>query len=449
MIARYGKQLWGSVVVASTLAGQHRIPFLPRHRLEALRDRRIRRLVAYAARSVPYYRQWFAREGLDPNRIKGAADLDRLPLLDRNLVRTQPGLFLAESAAARGGVSFWTSGSTGMPLQVSHDRRSLLANISFGERERDPVVHACGSFRPTECYVGYETSTMKKVLALYEENTWLPVRPRRRFVSVGEPIEAIAAIVNAERPDLLVGYGGWIDLFFRTVVARGIDLHPPRMVMYMGEALPPGGRAHIEERFGVPVLSRYNAIEAFKIGFFCEHRTGFHLHEDLCHVRVIGPDGETAAPGIEGEIVITNLVNRATILLNYPLGDLGTMSVERCPCGRTLRLLRELEGRTEDILPLIDGRFVHPRLVWQVFKNDRDVLQYQLTQHDPQRFELTLVTVDDAIFEKALERALPALRQLLGPEATIETRRETLDRRPGEKFRAVASRCTRAATTKP
>jgi hypothetical protein len=42
--------------------------------------------------------------------------------------------------------------------------------------------------------------------------TFLPVRPRRRFVSVREPVDAVAAIVNAERPDVLVGYGGWVDL---------------------------------------------------------------------------------------------------------------------------------------------------------------------------------------------------------------------------------------------
>ncbi len=124
--------------------------------------------------------------------------------------------------------------------------------------------------------------------AFYEENTLLPVRPRRSFVSLLEPIEKIAAIANAERPDVLVGYGGWIDLFFKTIAARGIDLRPPKMVMYMGEALPHGAREYIERRFGIPVLSRYNAVEAFKIGFFCEHRTGFHIHEDLCHVRIVG-----------------------------------------------------------------------------------------------------------------------------------------------------------------
>jgi phenylacetate-coenzyme A ligase PaaK-like adenylate-forming protein len=442
-IARPWRKLRGNAVIAAHLPGQREVPFLPRERLEALRDRRIRRLVAYAAETVPYYRDWFARSGVDPREIAGARDLERLPVLEKELVRARPELFVAESRAAKGALAFRTSGSTGAPIEIRHDRRSLLANLAFGERERQPVIRSCGgSFRPREIYVGYETSTFKKVVAFYDASTLLPVRPARRFVSLLEPIETIAALVNAERPDVLVGYGGWMALFFRTVAARGLPLHPPKLALYMGEALPHGARAQIEGTFGIPVLSRYNAVEAFKIGFFCEERTGFHLHEDLCHVRIAGPDGRQVPAGTQGEVVITNLVNRGTVLLNYPLGDLASLSQAHCPCGRTSALLSELEGRVEDILPLADGRFLHPRAVWQVLKDDPSVLQYQLTQEEPRRFTLTLTTMDEASFRAAAGRALPRLERLLGPGAVIGPLWDgALPRRDERKFRAVVSRC--------
>lgn len=430
------RRLRDSLVIAAHLPGQRWVPFLPREKLDALRDRRIRDIVQHAARHVPYYREWFAREGIDPRSIKGAAELDKLPLLDKELVRAQPRLFLAENAQHT--LSFLTSGSTGTPIEIHHDHNSLLANIPYGERERDPVNRLCGgSFRPKELYIGYDTSTFKKVISFYEQNTMMPVRPRRRTVSLLKPIDSIVEIANTERPDILVGYGGWIALFFRTVAARGLKLCPPKLVMYMGEALPHGAREFIEQECGIPVMSRYNAVESFKIGFFCEQRRGFHVHEDLCHVRI--------AAG--GQMIISNLINRATVLLNYPIGDLATISSEPCPCGRTFRLLSELEGRVEDILPLADGRHVHPRAVWQVFKEDRDVLQYQLTQHEPRRFTVTFVTVDVAAFRRARERTLPCLQELLGVDALIETEHRTeLTRGSGSKFRAVASRCAPTAS---
>jgi phenylacetate-CoA ligase len=436
------KRAYGSAVVAANVR-QKRVPFLPREQVERLRDLHVRRIVAYAAKTVPYYRELFARERIDYREIRSAGDLVRLPLLDRELVRRQPKLFLSEAPPARGSLAFFTTGSTGTPLRVQHDRRSLLANLAFGERERAPVIDGTGgSFLPKELYVGNETSTLRKVTAFYQQSTFMPVGSGRRFVSVRAPIEEVAALARLEQPDLLVGYGGWIHLFFKTVAARRIEIHPPKMVMYVAEALPHGGREQIEGSFGIPVMSRYSAAEAFKIGFYCERRTGFHLHEDVTHVRVVGVDGATLGPGEIGRLVISNLVNRGSVLLNYPVGDLGSISSQQCPCGRTFKLLSELEGRVEDIMPLPDGRFVHPRAVWQVFQGDPDLLQYQLTQYEPDRFELRLVTVDRGAFGRVEQRARPLLQALLGPGARIDVSRRGEDEQRGEgKFRAVVSLC--------
>jgi phenylacetate-CoA ligase len=416
---------------------------MPRRKVERIRDQHVRQIVAHAAKSVPYYRELFAREGIDHREIRGAEDLARLPLLDRELVRRQPKLFLSEARSARGSLAFFTTGTTGTPLRVHHDRRSLLANLAFGERERAPVIDGTGgSFLPRELYVGNETSTMRTATAFYRESTFMPVGSGRRFVSVRTPIEEVAALTREVQPDLLVGYGGWIHLFFKTVVARRIEIHPPKMVLYMAEALPHGGREVIEGSFGIPVMSRYAAAEAFRIGFYCERRTGFHLHEDVTHVRVVGADGATLGPGEVGDLVISNLTNRGSVLLNYPIGDLGSISAERCPCGRTFKLLAELEGRVEDIMPLPDGRFVHPRAVWQVFQGDPDLIQYQLIQHEPERFELGVVTVNDEAFRRIEQRARPLLGELLGRGARIEVGRRGEDQQHGEgKFRAVVSLC--------
>lgn len=82
--------------------------------------------------------------------------------------------------------------------------------------------------------------------------------------------------------------------------------------------------------------------------------------------------------------------------------------------------------------------------MWQIFKADPEVLQYQVVQHEPARFAVFLATVDRATFDRARDRALPGLRALLGTDAVIDvTWRETSSTRGKEKFRPVESRLGR------
>ena len=442
---REARRWVGSAIVAAHLPGQRSFPFRPRERIEARRDAAVRRIVAHAVRTVPFYRDLFARERVDPRDVRGAADLDRLPLLSREQVRREPELFRSTAPDARDALPFVTSGSSGTPFEVRHDRRSVLANIAHGERERQPVIALCGgSFRPREVHVGYETSNFKQVLRFYDQHTRLP-RPARTSVSMVAPFEEIVASIERVRPDVLTAYGSFVDLYFRRVAARGAPVHLPRVVMYVGESLPRESRVWIEGRFGVRVLSRYCAAEAFKIGFFCEHATGFHLHEDLSHLRIVDPSGAPCAPGTSGEVVLSNLLNRATVLLNYPMGDRATLSTERCPCRRNLRLLSELEGRVEDPIRLDGGESLHPRAVWAVLRDDPAILQYQLVQHTPASFELKLDTVDAETFRRSSARAIAGLTTLLGANAEIRaTHQPDLGRRERAatgKFRAVESHC--------
>ena len=111
--------------------------------------------------------------------------------------------------------------------------------------------------------------------------------------------------------------------------------------------------------------------------------------------------------------------------------------------------MSEVDGRLEDMLPLPSGETVHPRAIWAVFKDDPDVLQYQLVQTALGRFELKVVTADEATFPASRGRAVTALRALLGPGATIDVSRHAElgrgEREKTGKFRAVESR-VRAST---
>jgi phenylacetate-CoA ligase len=212
--------------------------------------------------------------------------------------------------------------------------------------------------------------------------------------------------------------------------------------MYAADGMTDGGRRLIEEKFEIPVLSVYNCVEVFKLGYQCEIRKGFHTHEDLCHVKIVNSNGEKVKEGEKGEVVISNLINRGSVLLNYRLGDIAASSNAKCPCGRNFPLLAELEGRMEDIIWMPTGQFVHPRTIWNVFKEKREILQYQFIQHEPLRFELKLVTVDRESYQRIIDGLRQRLQQLLTGAAQIESSYYAeLPREGGGKFRPVISHC--------
>jgi phenylacetate-CoA ligase len=443
MILQLANKAYGSATILARLPGQKRFPFRPREQVIARRDAAVRAIVVHAATTVPYYRELFRRERIDPHDIRNADDLARLPLLEKSVVRSDPERFRSESRAGRTALRFVTSGTTGAPLVVWHDRGTLLTNIAYGERERAVIVRACGAGpRPREMLLAQPRNTLRRLWDFYEGNALLPVRPRRAQVSVLDPLDEVVRAIDGSKPHALTGYGSFLELLFRYVDTRGIAMHVPKLIVYIAETMTAPGRAFIEERFNVPVLSRYNAIEAFKIGFVCEERIGFHVHEDLCHVRIVRSDGTPVGDGEAGEVVLSNLVNRATVLLNYRMGDLASWCPERCGCGRTLGRLRDLDGRREDILRMSDGRVVHPRAVWGILREQTGLLRYQLVQSALNRFELRLVTRDASDYERIVPAAVAGMRQLFGASAELEiARADGITPADGGKFRPVVCRC--------
>lgn len=437
------KRLRGNIKVLSHLPGQRRVPWMGAERWAVLRDARVRRMVRHAAASVPHYRDLFREMGLDPREIRTADDLRSLPLLAKETVRRDPARFVSAACHSGNAMPLITSGSTREPLEVWHDHDSLLANIAYGEREREVLAELSGKgLRWREIVLEYEGSTFEKVVDFYRRSTFIPVRPDRRHISITRPVEEVVSEVNRFRPDVIFGFASYVEMLFRTLAARGLNMHLPKLVVFGGEAMTDPGRRLLREEFGIEVVAFYNCVEVFKIGFACPSGDDYHLHADLCHVRIVGPDGCDLPDDTLGEVVISNLVNRGTVLLNYRLGDIAARTTRACGCGRTLPLLTGLDGRAEDVLLLPGGGFVHPFSVWKVFKPRPEVLRYQLIQRELSRFEIRLVTADRPTYDRLLPGVLDEFRALLGGQAVFESSfHERLDPGPRGKFRAVISDC--------
>ncbi len=435
-------RLYGTAYVAANALQQRRVPYLPEEQLCALRDRRARWIVRHAAETVPYYRDLFRELDIDPKDIRTAEDLRRLPLIDKETMRQDPLRFVSTSKWGKNAIEVRTGGRTGIPISVYHDRHSMLAKVAFDERRREAMRAILGgSASRRTLSIAYRGTTTDITGAFIRQNLFRAGGGGTLRLYGNEPIEAVIETINQYRPDVIASYGSYLELLFRMAAARGLEVHAPKLILYGGDAISEDDRRMIEQRFGCAVLSSYGAGEAMNIGFICEKRTAFHLNVDLAHVQLVDAHGDPVPMGHSGEVVVSNLVNRAMVLLNYRLGDVAVLLSEACPCGRTLPLLRLLEGRIDEAIQLPDGSSLSPRLISRVIKQHQEVTRYQLVQQALDAYELWLLMQDRAAFERSKESIIADLRQLLGESTQIEAAYvEKLGTQPeGRKFKRVVS----------
>ncbi len=96
-------------------------------------------LVSNAARNVPHYRDVFERLGLSPSDIRSTADLVKLPVLSKRVVRAAGTRLLDQRYRQNELISGRTTGTTGSPLRLYQTREAVQVNYAYlEERCRRP-----------------------------------------------------------------------------------------------------------------------------------------------------------------------------------------------------------------------------------------------------------------------------------------------------------------------
>ena len=364
--------------------------------LAAIQSRRLQAMVQHACRNVPYYREWIRKAGTEPGDLRTAADLARMPLVDKLDLTLEPERFFAPGYENKDGLTLLSSGTSGRRRRFRYDAPALFEALAAGRRQRialQPLVGREAGYR--ELVFNREGSAGQQIRRFWEDRTVVPrpVELTRRYLAPSLPFPELLAGVNEFKPDVVRGIGSHVGAFFRWVAETGSRILKPKVVVYGADAMLPDDRAVIERELGIPVLSTYQAVEALRIGFQCEARRGFHISTDQVIVRVVDNRGRDVAPGQRGEVVLTSLTSRATVVINYRLGDIVTTAPQtRCTCGRTLPLIvDEIDGRLDDLIVREGGTRVHALTILPRLQAVDGVRQVQVVQEDLDAFRLRVI----------------------------------------------------------
>ena len=356
----------------------------------ALEDRQRANLQVFMqriARDVPYYRRLFADRGLSAEDIRSAADLTKLPTLDKPTIRAHAEELKNPSAVRLR--SFNTGGSSGQPLlfyvgeRVDHDvaakwRVTRWWNVDIGDRE----LVLWGS--------PIEVSTQDRVKSLRDRFLRTKLVPA---FDLGEP--GIRQFIDAYRqfdPHMLFGYPSAIARIARYADDRRVGL-PKRalqVVFATAERLYPEQRVLIQRVFEAPVANGYGARDAGFLAHECPSG-GMHIMAEDVIIETLGSDGLPTAPGIAGEVTVTHLRTGDFPFVRYKTGDVAVLAEQRCTCGRGLPLLASIEGRSTDFVVAQDGTVMHGLALIYVVREIEGVESFRIIQHSLTDLEVLLV----------------------------------------------------------
>ena len=422
--------------------------YLPVEQLHNLQLNRLRGIVRRAFDRVKLFRERMDERKLTPDDVRTLADIAKLPLYVKTDLRdTYPfGLFASPmDEVVRLHAS---SGTTGKPIVVAYTREDvdvwasvmLRAFASYGLNSNDIIQNSYGYGLFTGglgAHYGAE-ALGATVIPTSGGNTDRQLMILRDF--------HVTAICCTPSYFLrLIERAGEMDIDMKAL--------PLAVGVFGAEPWTAEMRKRIEAESNITAYDIYGLSEIIGPGVAaeCYCQDGLHIFEDHFYPEVL--DTKTLEPvpdGEEGELVLTTLSKHAMPMIRYRTRDITSLIPEKCPCGRTIRRMRRISRRSDDML-IIRGINVFPSQIEAALLAVEGTLphyQIVLTSEGPLdqmevHVEVTQEVFSDKIraLESLQERLAHSIEQTTGLRVKLRlVQPNTIERSEGKAKRVIDKR---------
>jgi len=234
-----------------------------------------------------------------------------------------------------------------------------------------------------------------------------------------------------------------------------IDLRelPLRVGVFGAEPWTSAMRERIEDLTAIQAFDIYGLSEIIGPGVAveCPCQDGLHIFEDHFYPEIVDPEsGAVLGAGEEGELVLTTLSKQAMPMIRYRTRDITALLPGACPCGRSLRRMKRISRRSDDML-IIRGVNVFPSQVESALLEVEGTLpHYQIIltrSHGLDQMEVQVEVTSESFSDKigALEQLndtiADALEHVLGIRVEVTlVEPHTIQRSDGKAKRVIDRR---------
>lgn len=387
---------------------------------DAWQKKRLRYILELASSNVPYYQDyWKMNRGLD------IYNLQNWPILEKETLRKHPEKFIVNGVNRSKLFHMHTSGSTGTPINLWIDRKSLRFwyalfearwRVAYGVSRHDKWAILGGQMIvPAE---------VKSPPYWVKNNAMKQLYMSCLHLSKDSCSDYLQALKNFS-PRYLWGYSSALEsLAMYGPDGAGAELGL-KVIITNGEPLYSYQRNRIESYFKCAVKETYGMAEMV-LGASEDQHGQLKLWPESGILEIVNGKGENAGGGETGEFIATGLVNEVMPLIRYRVGDRGSILDADAVKEDSMPRLSSLEGRSDDVLITPDG-FEVGRLD-HVFKGDLPIRSAQIIQRDSHTIEVLVLPEDETLSEDIQNKIIHGLVDRMGSQMTYRVKQ--VDRIP-------------------
>lgn len=401
-----------------------------------LQREKLASLIRHAYDKVPYYRGVMKERGLTPDDVRDPSDLQKLPYLTKEIVRTRYAELVSEDAGRRRTRESASSGTTGTPLVTLRDQNSIEFEQASLWRHWGigglPLFGRRASLRGQPVVPPNQTTP-----PFWRSNLAESQLVMSGFHLSFEAGPAFAGAIRDFGARALEALPASAYFLAESMLAHGVRLDLD-LVLTGSEPIYPMHREVIERAFGCKVFDFYGISERVAFGMECDRHTGLHVAPEYGIVELVDPEFRHEE-GVR-EVVGTGLNNYAMPLIRYRTEDFTKPLDLECPCGRKMPLLAPFETRVTGMLVTPNGRVMAYALVNYAFMGLKNIRKSQIVQEAPDDVVVRIVAGGE-FSEEDRESVIGRLETLMGEGAHVGV--EVVDdipREPSGKYRWIVSK---------
>lgn len=337
--------------------------------LLALQEHKLSAIVKHASRS-PFYKEYFKKAGIDPQKIKKIDDLKSLPFTTKADLRKSYPYGMAAVPMDRIVRIHASSGTTGKPIVMGYTKGDVAAWA-------ETVARICVMAGVTPADIvqisfGYGLFTGGFGLHYGLEKLGAMVLP----FSSGNT-ERQLMLMKDFRTTALVSTPSFALYMAEVALEKGVEPTSLnlRLGLFGGELCSDLVREEIQRKWKIRATSNYGLTEVGGPGVSgeCEELDGMHILEDCFIAEIIDPETGLSLPdGEAGELVLTPLMKKGFPVIRYRTGDITRFITEPCRCGRSLKRMGYITGRTDDMI-IFKGVNIFPSQIEEVLATFKEV----------------------------------------------------------------------------